>query len=293
MSTSKRSLPTSTVDSIAQKKAKSSPPSTVHSSCDELVTEEEDSLPEFFQTAFRMLPTTRTRPSDGTQSPLRVSTPTPLLPSSPADSEVQVLSPSLFRRPVALTLSGNGLSSRRTRAEMNDFDSDEIVLMGTIRVTDTLPHMRPHCSMYPLSIDPEQFCKFCYCYICDDLATKCKVWKRGHCFATDQGSDATYWWSLRYDRKKQRHKLGGVTSRQAKVTAHTATVSTRRVTTTWPPENVYFQRQRQAVMLLDQSIAHDGVLANTLSSPNIVYWIGFLCVGVLGLLLLPTRDSLK
>jgi hypothetical protein len=247
MSTSKRSLPTSTVDSIAQKKAKSSPPSTVHSSCDELDTEEEDSLPEFSQTAFRILPTTRTRPSDGTQSPLRVSTPTPLLPSSPADSEVQVLSPSLFRRPVALTPSGNGLSSRRTRAEMNDFDSDEIVLMGTIRVTDTLPHMRPHCSMYPLSIDP----------------------------------------------KKQRHKLGGVTSRQAKVTAHTATVSTRRVTTTSPPENVHFQRKRQAVMLLDQSIAHDGVLASTLSSPNVVHWIGFLCVGVLGLLLLPTRDSLK
>ena len=113
----------------------------------------------------------------------------------------------------------------------HNVDDDDIQVVGTVN-TVALPHMRPHCTVYPFkkkknqlavinlskddddeddnnnndadSIDNKnpnrQYCNLCYCYVCDVPAKDCKEWSKEshHCNASDKDP---YWKLKRRGRK--------------------------------------------------------------------------------------------
>ncbi|KAK4571026.1 hypothetical protein RGQ29_029749 [Quercus rubra] len=64
------------------------------------------------------------------------------------------------------------------------------------------PHSRHLCMKFPFETTPhEQYCKLCYCYVCDSSAP-CKYWmqhEQAHCHASEKVGD---WKSRRNLRKK-------------------------------------------------------------------------------------------
>ena len=67
-----------------------------------------------------------------------------------------------------------------------DDDDDELQYQGhtgAIALAD-FPHARENCVSKPFRFGAEQqHCANCYCYVCDDLASKCPQWD-SHCAAT-------------------------------------------------------------------------------------------------------------
>lgn len=92
-----------------------------------------------------------------------------------------------------------------------EMTSGDIVVVGTKNHTK-LPHMRQHCTEKPfetrvlketverIANSNLSFCELCYCYVCDEKASECKLWHK-HCHATDQGGMASRW---RQHREKVR-----------------------------------------------------------------------------------------
>lgn len=81
-------------------------------------------------------------------------------------------------------------------------DDAEIAVVGTKNHVN-LPHMRQHCTVHLFNSNAHLFqttrdeanqlyCDCCYCYVCDDKASECKLWHK-HCNATDQGLDSVQW----------------------------------------------------------------------------------------------------
>ena len=68
----------------------------------------------------------------------------------------------------------------------DDDDDDELQYQGhtgAIALAD-FPHARENCVTKPFRFGAEQqHCANCYCYVCDDLASKCPQWD-SHCAAT-------------------------------------------------------------------------------------------------------------
>jgi len=73
-------------------------------------------------------------------------------------------------------------------------DNDIQILHSTLsNPLMSYPHSRHSCAVHPFSIDGKGrsnyvFCPNCYCFVCDDLASKCSRWKGrdGHCNAHDK-----------------------------------------------------------------------------------------------------------
>ncbi len=69
-----------------------------------------------------------------------------------------------------------------------DEDADLIVVSKKtgVRANVDYPHNRFSCGIYPWGTsDKRQYCEKCYCYVCDDVASKCAQWNY-HCSATDK-----------------------------------------------------------------------------------------------------------
>jgi hypothetical protein len=83
-------------------------------------------------------------------------------------------------------------------------DGDEVEMTGVAGET-IMPHARCHCTIHPFaaSADHATHCAQCYCFVCDGLASKCKVWAQ-HCHATDVGPSAAAWKAEREKLKKAR-----------------------------------------------------------------------------------------
>lgn len=59
-----------------------------------------------------------------------------------------------------------------------------------------------------------KFCDLCYCFVCDSLASQCKMWndlgdngEKNHCLASDKGSHEYYWKKLREEHKSGKKKV--------------------------------------------------------------------------------------
>ena len=68
-------------------------------------------------------------------------------------------------------------------------EDDEIIVVGKktgVQANVDYPHNRFSCGVYPFgSFDKRTFCDKCYCYVCDDVASKCTQWNY-HCAAIDK-----------------------------------------------------------------------------------------------------------
>jgi len=61
---------------------------------------------------------------------------------------------------------------------------DECVLLSVKQGPgQTLPHPRNHCTLKPWTVDREDFCPDCFCWVCDVRARECSQWQY-HCHAT-------------------------------------------------------------------------------------------------------------
>lgn len=109
------------------------------------------------------------------------------------DDEVEIVDPPPKVTPV---------KSDRCAQSDADVGDDDVQVTGT--TATSLPHMRPHCTKYPLDIgmtpSNSQACELCYCYVCDAPFRECEDWA-SHCQATDRGPRSYYWKSLRQSKQ--------------------------------------------------------------------------------------------
>ena len=74
-------------------------------------------------------------------------------------------------------------SASRKQLQGSDFTATcAIGRSGVIALSD-FPHARNNCAAYKWSEAPEKHCPQCFCYVCDEPASKCKQWA-AHCVAT-------------------------------------------------------------------------------------------------------------
>eukprot|EP00899_Mesostigma_viride_P001401 jgi/Mesvir1/11261/Mv01064-RA.2 len=89
-----------------------------------------------------------------------------------------------------------------------DIDDGDDIKVTAVRGQNALvdwPHSRPDCARKPFSKSAhEDYCDFCYCYVCDVKCSECPYWrgasdaKQGHCHAE---SSSAQWVHLRAQRR--------------------------------------------------------------------------------------------
>jgi len=98
-------------------------------------------------------------------------------------------------------------SKKRKDVHSEDMEDNDIQILHSTLSNPLMsyPHSRHSCAVHPFSIDGKGrsnhvFCSNCYCFVCDDLASKCSRWKGrdGHCNAHDK---AERWAEKRAKRK--------------------------------------------------------------------------------------------
>ncbi|KAL7462366.1 hypothetical protein ACHAXS_002744 [Conticribra weissflogii] len=129
-----------------------------------------------------------------------------------SDCEVVILD---VVHPLALTTPPNATSTSNTKREIQDTFSldkdDEVEIVGELNITN-LPHNRQDCLECRLNTSGgnASFCKLCYCFVCDKLASECRNWvdtsepencHKNHCNATDKGKEGIPWKKLRATSK--------------------------------------------------------------------------------------------
>ena len=81
--------------------------------------------------------------------------------------------------------SGNGGSSSNDAAP--DDDVTFVGRSGQFALCD-FPHARENCAVHPFGTSPRTFCAQCFCYVCDQPASKCASWFE-HCHATHTSTE--------------------------------------------------------------------------------------------------------
>lgn len=153
------------------------------------------------------------------------------------DSDVEILTPSRFPQPPSTTITTTTTSTFRNdnyamdnnnNNNNDDHEGDNEIEITSSSVTNPnvdYPHMRHLCGVYPFHHTKENngndtdedsknrnklYCPKCYCYICDTLASECKLWEGegNHCSAHDK--------NLKYVHLREvvalRQRGGGVAS---------------------------------------------------------------------------------
>lgn len=82
----------------------------------------------------------------------------------------------------------NGVTEKLVHAPYNknfDNDDDDICIVGSTgpNALEDFPHSRESCVKHSFSENPLLFCAQCYCFVCDQEASKCPCWNQ-HCHAT-------------------------------------------------------------------------------------------------------------
>lgn len=101
--------------------------------------------------------------------------------------------------PVAVALQSSGLED----------GDDDLQAVGVIQTAPVYPHSRAECRQHVFAAENSdkaheqniKTCDKCYCFVCDDEASKCNAWE-SHCMASDK---RTAWRNL---RTKKRAKPG-------------------------------------------------------------------------------------
>ena len=91
----------------------------------------------------------------------------------------------------------NNSTNNSNNSNENTNDNDDSPKVVAIKNQQLLPHMRQHCTEHLFVQDRvytsgrsssddgtnnTTFCKLCFCYVCDKVASECEKWDR-HCFA--------------------------------------------------------------------------------------------------------------